>query len=107
MKVTEATMQPLPLTIRRATPADAPQITRLAELDAKRPPSGDVLIAFSAGSPIAALSATDGHEVADPFKLSAEAIELMRLRAAQEHETERRSWLRALRRARVPAPMLR
>jgi len=100
-------MEPLPLTIRQATDADAPQITRLAQLDAKRTPRGDVLIALAGGTPIAALSVGDGHAVADPFSLSSEAVQLLRLRAAQEHRSEHRSWLRALRRVRVPAPMLR
>ncbi len=100
-------MNEVPLTIRQATEADAPEVTRLAQLDAKRTPSGDVLLALCGGVPIAALSMNDDLAVADPFSLSSEAVELLRLRAAQRHESERRSWMRALRRVRVPAPMLR
>ncbi len=100
-------MNEVPLTIRQATEADLPAIARLAQLDAKRTPSGEVLIALGGGSPIAALSVDDDLAVADPFSLSSEAVELLRLRAAQRHESEHRSWLRALRRVRVPAPMLR
>ena len=66
-----------------------------------------MLLALCGGVPIAALSMNDDLAVADPFSLSSEAVELLRLRAAQRHESERRSWLRALRRVRVPAPMLR
>lgn len=100
-------MQPSSLTIRQATESDAQAIARLAQLDAKRAPSGDVLVALAGGAPIAALSVNDDHAVADPFSLSSEAVELLRLRAAQEHDGEHRNWLRALRRVRVPAPMLR
>ena len=100
-------MQPLSLTIRPAHPDDADAIARLAQLDAKRAPSGEVLVALAGGTPIAALGVEEDLVVADPFSLSSEAVELLRLRAAQEHETRHRSWLRALRRTRVPAPMLR
>ena len=99
--------QPLSLTIRHARPDDSDAIARLAQLDAKRTPGGEVLLALSGGDPIAALAVEDDLAVADPFSLSGEAVELLRLRAAQEHEVRHRGWLRALRRARVPAPMFR
>ena len=97
--------QPLSLTIRHARPDDSDAIARLAQLDAKRTPSGEVLVALAGGDPIAALAVEDDLAVADPFSLSGQAVELLRLRASQEHQVQRRSWLRALRR--VPAPMLR
>ncbi|HLM27985.1 MAG TPA: hypothetical protein VK304_13560 [Thermoleophilaceae bacterium] len=92
-------MQPLSLTIRHAGPADADAIARLAQLDAKRIPSGEVLVALSGDAPIAALAVDDGLAIGDPFSLSSEAVELLRLRAAQQHETLRRSRLRGLRRS--------
>jgi hypothetical protein len=99
-------MQPLSLTIRHAGPDDADAITRLAQLDAKRAPTGEVLVALAGGAPIAALGVEEDLAVADPFSLSSEAVELLRLRAAQAHEIQHRGWLRALR-TRVPAPTLR
>jgi hypothetical protein len=108
MTVTEGTMQqPLSITIRHAGPDDVEAIARLAQLDAKRTPSGEVLVALAGGAPIAALGVEEDLAVADPFSLSSEAVELLRLRAAQEHDAGHRSWLRALRRVRVPAAMLR
>ena len=97
--------QPLSLTIRHARPDDSDAIARLAQLDAKRTPRGEVLVALAGGDPIAALAVEDDLAVADPFSLSGEAVELLRLRAAQEHHAHHRSWLRAPRR--VPAPMPR
>lgn len=91
-------METFSLTIRRAGPDDRETITRLSQLDGKRNPSGEVLMALCGGVPIAALAVEDDLAIADPFTLSSEAVELLRLRAAQEHQTERRSWLRALRR---------
>lgn len=99
--------QPLSLTIRHARPDDSDAIARLAQLDAKRTPSGEVLVALSGGDPIAALAVEDDLTVADPFSLSGQAVELLRLRASQEHVGRHRSWLRGLRRTRVPAPTFR
>jgi len=71
------------ITVRTATLADAPALARLAALDSARPLQGDVLLAETRGHPVAALSATDGRAVADPFLHSAEALALLRTRAAQ------------------------
>ncbi len=92
-------MQPLSLTIRHAAPTDSDAVARLAQLDAKRTPSGEVLVALSGGEPIAALGVEEDLAVADPFAFSSQAVELLRLRAAQQHEVRHRSWLRALRRS--------
>jgi hypothetical protein len=69
------------LTIRVARPADDWAVARLAALDSAAKPAGDVLLAEVDGTPVAALSVTDGHAVADPFRHSDEAVALMRLRA--------------------------
>jgi hypothetical protein len=99
MTVTEGTMQqPLSITIRHAGPADADAIARLAQLDDKQTPSGEVLVALAGSEPVAALGVEGDLAVADPFSLSSEAVELLRLRAAQEHRGGHRSWLRALER---------
>jgi hypothetical protein len=69
------------VTIRRASEADASLLGRLAALDSSHPPVGDALIAEVAGEPWAAIGVADGHAVADPFHPSADAVELLRLRA--------------------------
>ena len=71
------------LTIRVARPADEWAVARLAALDSTAKPAGDVLLAEVDGTPVAALSVTDGQAVADPFHPSAEAVALLRLRARQ------------------------
>ena len=79
------------LTVRLATSADRPALERLAALDgAEEAPAGPVLIGSLMARPVAALSLSDGHVVADPFTPTCELVELLRLRARQllhEHET--------------------
>jgi len=69
------------LTIRRATAADASAVRRLAELDSAFPPTGDVLLAEMGDELWAALSVDTGAAVADPFRPSADLVDLLRLRA--------------------------
>jgi hypothetical protein len=71
------------LTIRVARPADDRAVARLAALDSTAKPVGDILLAEVDGTPVAALSVTDGHAVADPFQPSGEALQMLRLRARQ------------------------
>jgi len=72
------------LTVRLATSADQPALERLAALDgAEQPPAGPVLIGSMMARPVAALSLSDGHVVADPFAPTCELVELLRLRARQ------------------------
>jgi hypothetical protein len=71
------------IVLRRAGPQDAEAVTRLAELDSAKRPTGEVLIAEVDGRVIAAL-AIDGEEaIADPFEWTADLIELLRGRARQ------------------------
>jgi hypothetical protein len=71
----------LDITIRLATTADRPAIRRLAELDGRRPPTGEMLLAIVCGQLRAAL-ALDGREtIADPFFPAAGAVDLLRVRA--------------------------
>ena len=74
---------PPTVVIRRAAEADAPAVARLAALDSARVPRGDLLLALVEGAPWAALSLDDGRAVADPFRPSSEAVDLLRIRAAQ------------------------
>ena len=70
------------ITIRTAHHADSPAITRLAALDSRRVPAGDLLVAEVAGELVAAHSAAG--TIADPFRPTAHVVELLRLRAAAD-----------------------
>ncbi len=72
-----------PLTIRMATPEDDGALVRLAALDSAHPLDGPVLLAESAGVPVAAVSIAAGAVTADPFQRSAEAVRLLMLRRYQ------------------------
>jgi hypothetical protein len=69
------------LTIRYATAADTFAIRRLAVLDSSSPPTGDVLLAEMGDELWAALSIDEGTAIADPFRPSADLVDLLRLRA--------------------------
>ncbi len=71
------------LTIRSATTADAVALDRLAQLDSRQLPTAPHLLAESGGRLIAAVSATDGDAVADPFVRSGDAVALLQRRARQ------------------------
>jgi hypothetical protein len=72
-----------PVLTRRAAIADAVRIRELARLDDKRMPAGPFLVADVAGEIVAAVSLSNGTVVADPFRLTADAVAMLRLRAAQ------------------------
>jgi hypothetical protein len=69
--------------IRAARDADLAALHDLAELDSAAPLSGPVLVAVVDGRPWAAIGVDDGRVVADPFRRSGAAVELLRLRVAQ------------------------
>ena len=69
------------ITIRWASGADAGPLQRLAGLDSKRLPRDDFLIAEIGGQPGAAVGIRSGTVVADPFRRTAEAVDLLWLRA--------------------------
>ena len=77
------------LTIRYATPDDAGDLERLAQLDSDRPPRGVVLLADVGGEVWAAVSLDDGHLVADPFRPSGELAFLLAQRARTIRRAER------------------
>lgn len=72
-----------PVVIRLAVNADEEALRQLAQLDSARPLSGQKLLAEHAGSLVAAVSMDDGSAIADPFRTTADTVELLRLRAAQ------------------------
>jgi hypothetical protein len=65
------------LTIKLSTDADRQRIQRLAELDSRRAPRGDVLLAEINGRLVAAVG-MDGSVVADPFERTAAVVKLLR-----------------------------
>jgi hypothetical protein len=70
------------IAIRRAFPDDRATLERLAALDSAPVPAGDVLIAEVDDEPWAAIAVGSDAAVADPFRPTADLVELLRLRAA-------------------------
>jgi hypothetical protein len=73
------------ISIRLATPDDAPALARLAALDSSKVPVGPVLLAEREGELQAALpiATTRSAPLADPFVSTSELVALLRLRAAR------------------------
>jgi hypothetical protein len=71
------------LTLRTCGEADAAALRRLAERDSASVPAGTLLAAEAGGELIAAISLGSGRVIADPFRHSADAVELLRRRRAQ------------------------
>jgi len=71
------------IVIRRARPADGFALRRLAQLADRPVPAGDVLLAESDGSLVAAVTADGGALVADPFVVTGDVVELLEVRARQ------------------------
>jgi hypothetical protein len=69
------------LTIRRSDVADSGALARLAVLDSSAPLSGDALVAEVGDELWAAVEIDTGIAVADPFRPSADLVDLLRLRA--------------------------
>jgi hypothetical protein len=69
------------LTIRRASASDGVALRDLAQLDSSRAPRGDVLVAEVGSELWAAVEVESGAAVADPFRPSADLVELLRFRA--------------------------
>ena len=69
--------------IRAARGSDGPALARLAALDSRRLPLGDLLVAESDGALVAAMAIGSGEQVADPFRRTADVLALLSLRAAR------------------------
>ena len=81
-----AATEPEDLIIRLSRPADVPAVQRLAALDSRPAPAGDVVLAEVRGELWAAVPVDRGDRVqaiADPFRPTAEIVRLLSLRAAQ------------------------
>ena len=77
------------VTIRWATPADAPKLVDLAQLDEAPVPDSPVLLAFVGDELWVALSLATGATIADPFRLTEEVAALVRERGRQLAVPER------------------
>jgi hypothetical protein len=75
-------MSPTPVTaaytIRPATEGDQRTLALLAVLDSRRPLDGEILVAEKDGVVVAALSRTQRRVIADPFRHTAQALDLLR-----------------------------
>jgi hypothetical protein len=76
------------LTIRRADAADAGALARLAALDSSSALSGDSLVAEVGGELWAAVEIDSGSAIADPFRPSADLVDLLRLRVGHMHSEQ-------------------
>lgn len=90
----QRTAAPEPIAVRLLGEADRAPLERLAARDSAPAPPGKLLGAEVAGALVAVLSLDDGRLIADPFRPTRAAIELLRLRAAQLGAGERRRRLR-------------
>ena len=90
------------ISIRRLTDDDTEALDRVSGRDSASRPSGELLGAEIGGELIAAISVTTGEIVADPFKPTDVARDMLAMRAAQLHRSRarnghtRRSGLRGL-----------
>jgi hypothetical protein len=71
------------VTIRRATEADRAALERLAALDSARALVDEILIAVVGDEALGAIEVASGTAIADPFRPTAELVELLSLRAAR------------------------
>lgn len=83
-----ATTTPAPvsetdITVRALHTEDAERLQRLAGLDSSPVPTGQVLGAEVDGTLVAVISLGNGGVIADPFRATSNAIELLSLRAQQ------------------------
>jgi hypothetical protein len=71
------------LTIRIASPEDAPTLKWLADIDSAAPLKGRVMLAELDGSALAAISLDTGSVTANPFKRTAAIVSHLRMRRYQ------------------------
>jgi hypothetical protein len=72
------------ITIRPSTDRDLAALRRLAALDDRGTPHGDAMLAFVDGELRAALTLDGRKALADPFRRTAELVELLHVRVDQK-----------------------
>jgi hypothetical protein len=75
-----ATLAP-PVVIRAARGSDAPALRRLALLDSRPVPAGELLVAETDDEVVAALSVETGDSMANPFCRTADVVDMLGFRA--------------------------
>jgi hypothetical protein len=75
------------VTIRHAGAADMKSLERLAALDSRRVPAGELFVAEVDGQLLAATSIDTGAIIADPFEHTAAIVELLQTRARAARPT--------------------
>ena len=88
------------ISIRTARQDDYVDLWRVATLDSSLVHEGPLLVAESDGEIVAALALTNGGVIADPFRRTTAAVDLLRMRAGQvtrDHAGQRRGLLSRLR----------
>jgi hypothetical protein len=68
--------------IRAARGSDGDDLDRLAALDSTRVPAGELLVAEADGALVAAHAPATGATIADPFRPTAQVVELLELRGS-------------------------
>jgi hypothetical protein len=74
------------ITIMRSSEVDGAELARLAALDGQSVPNGEALLAYVGDELRAAVPLKGRGALADPFRLTGDVIELLRLRARQERK---------------------
>ena len=103
---TAAVLSPSPVVMRAARGSDGRALARLAALDSKAAPRGEVLVAEVDGAIQAALQLDRGVVYADPFRRTADLVALLELRAGEPRPRRSRRGL-AERLGLRPAPRAR
>lgn len=68
--------------IRAARGSDGEALGRLADLDSARVPAGDLIVAETDGTLVAAHSPAARASIADPFRPTADVVHLLEMRGA-------------------------
>ena len=71
----------LRLVLRRSTAEDEPALARLARLDSALRPQGEMLVAEVEDEIVAAVPLAGGPAIADPFRPTADIVELLHVRS--------------------------
>jgi hypothetical protein len=90
MTVTPLSTAPTVL-IRAARGSDGQALARLAQLDSARVPAGELLVAESDGRLVAAVELASGAVIADPFRPTADVVDLLAVRADRLRGAGRRT----------------
>jgi hypothetical protein len=80
-RITTRRVDVAPVTIRHAATGDMKSLERLAALDSRRVPSGELYVAEVGGRLVAATSIDTGAVIADPFEPTASIVELLQIQA--------------------------